>query len=61
MNKKKIITDSQTLANEYFGFISDSRKSLSEFTIKGYNDTMCLFFEFLEKDEKIPVGGINLS
>lgn len=59
MNKKKIITDSQTLANEYFGFISDSRKSLSEFTIKGYNDTMCLFFEFLEKDEKIEIGSFS--
>lgn len=59
MNKKKITTDSQILANEYFAFISDSRKTLSEFTIKGYNDTMCLFFEFLEKNIKINIDSFS--
>ena len=40
MNKKKITTDAQILAKEYTAFIADSRKSLSGFTIKGYDDTM---------------------
>lgn len=59
MNKKKITTDAQILAKEYTAFIADSRKSLSGFTIKGYDDTICLFFDFLEKAEKINIDSFS--
>ena len=57
--KKKNNTDAQILAQEYSAFISDSIKTQSFFTVKGYGDTMRLFLDFLERDQKIQIDSFS--
>ena len=57
--KKKNNTDAQILEQEYSAFISDSIKTQSFFTVKGYGDTMRLFLDFLERDQKIQIDSFS--